>query len=250
MIPTSRTVSRTLVGVLAAAGSAVAVAAEMPVSIVASACTAIPANRIVNLNTATALVPGQDIVLAVAVDTADASDLVITGPAGVEWRSLGGHKSEVRNRSVALLRGRATQSVAFGASLQLGFSQMEAATDMCVRGMRYTSFIDGEVALLADGQGEGPAIVNAAVTGKQPVNGAMAIAAFIFEANPNALTLNAGAVSDGGACNAALDLCLRVMHQGDVSGTATLSMQPASTSNWQVTLAAMAAPGLFKDGFE
>ncbi len=245
-----RVFSRTLVGVLAATGGGFAFAAETPVSVVASACTAIPANRVVNLNTSAPLVPGQDIMLAVAVDTADASDLVVTGPVGVQWQPLGGHKSEVRNRSVALLRGRAMQSVASGAALQLGFSQMEAATDACVRGMRYTSFIEGESALLADGQSEGSAIINPAVTGKQPVNGAMAIAAFIFEANPNALTLNAGAVSDGGACNAALDLCLRVMHQGDVSGTVTLSMDPASTSNWQVTLATMAAPGLFKDGFE
>ena len=239
------------VSVLALTASGWALAAETPVSIVASACPAIPANRLVNINTAQSLIAGQSIVLAVAVDSADAPDLVVSGPAGVAWSTLGGHKSETSDRSVLLLRGTATQAVASGAGFTLGFSQVEAARSVCVRGMRYTSFITGGSANLTDGQAQGLAADSPVVDGKQSVAGGMAIAAFIFEANPNALTLTPGtAVSDGGACNAALNLCLRVAHQGDVSGAALIGIAPASTSNWQATLAVLNAPGLFKDGFE
>ena len=50
------------VSVLALTASGWALAAETPVSIVASACPAIPANRLVNINTAQSLIAGQSIV--------------------------------------------------------------------------------------------------------------------------------------------------------------------------------------------
>ena len=225
-------------------------AAETPLPIVASSCPAIPASRSVSVTTTQPLVPGQSIVLAVGVDSADAPDLQVSGPSGVSWSTLGGHKSESADRSVLLLRGAANQSVASGASIALGFSQVEAARAVCVRGMRYTSFISGGAAINTDGQAQGLAAAAPVVSGKQAVPGSMAIAAFLFAANPNALTLSGGAVSDGGACNAALDLCLRVAHQGDVVGAASIGMTPISTSDWQATLAVLSTPRLFADSFE
>ena len=225
-------------------------AAESPVSVVASACPVIPPNRIVNVVTSQPLSVGQSIVLAVAVDSADAVDLVVSGPSGVNWRGLGGHKSEARNRSVLLLRGEALQTVAAGGTVSLNFGLVDAARSVCVRGMRYSSFVSGSASVETDGQSMGNAVSTPTVTGKSNVTGGMAVAAFIFEANPNALTLSAGAVSDGGACNAALDLCLRAAHQGDVVGSTSMDMQPASTSNWQASLAVLSTPGIFKDGFE
>ena len=41
------------------------------------------------------------------MDSADAVDLAVSGPPGVTWSGLGGHKSEGRDRSVLLLRGSA-----------------------------------------------------------------------------------------------------------------------------------------------
>ncbi|HWT15952.1 MAG TPA: hypothetical protein VN581_09225 [Patescibacteria group bacterium] len=227
-----------------------AFAAETPVSIVSSACASIPASRTVNVSTAQSLSVGQSIVLAVAVDSADAVDLVVSGPVGVAWSGLGGHKSEARDRSVLLLRGMSQQNVAAGGGISLNFGLVEAARSVCVRGMRYSSFIGGAYAIGTDGQAQGLAATTPSVAGKMGVNGGMAVAAFIFEANPNALTLSPGAISDGGACNAALSLCLRMTHQGDIVGTAAIDMTPASTSDWQATLVVMATPELFKDSFE
>ncbi len=237
-----------LCAAILAAGAATA--AETPLPIVASSCPAIPASRSVSVATTQALVPGQSIVLAVGVDSADAPDLQVTGPTGVAWSALGGHKSESADRSVLLLRGTALQNVASGATINLGFSQVEAARAVCVRGMRYASFITGSAAIHTDGQAQGLAVAAPVVSGKQAVPGSMAIAAFLFSALPNALTLSSGAVSDGGACNAALDLCLRVAHQGDVVGAASIGMTPASTSDWQATLAVLSTPRLFADSFE
>ena len=228
----------------------VAGAAETPLPIVASSCPAIPASRSVSVTTTQPLVAGQSIVLAVGVDSADAPDLQVSGPTGVSWSTLGGHKSEAADRSVLLLRGTANQSVASGASIDLGFSQVEAARAVCVRGMRYSGFITGGAAINTDGQAQGLAAEAPVVNGKQAVPGSMAIAAFLFSALPNALTLSGSAVSDGGACNAALDLCLRVAHQGDVVGAASIGMTPASASDWQATLAVLSTPRLFADGFE
>ena len=236
--------------VAACLGASWLAAAETPVSIVSSTCLAIPANRTVSVLTAQPLATGQSIVLAVAVDSADASDLAVTGPTGTNWMPLGGHKSEHRDRSVVLLRADAVQPVASGANLSLSFGLVESARSMCVRGMRYASLLPDITATQADGQGQGDALATPTVTGKQPAIDAMAIAAFIFEANPNALTLSGGAISHGGACNVALDLCLRTAHQEGVSGSASISMTPASASHWQATMAVLAAPILFKDGFE
>jgi hypothetical protein len=224
-------------------------AAETPLSIVPSACPDIPADRTVGVVTSQPLSAGQSIVLAVAVDSADAVDLVVSGPSGVAWRGLGGHKSEQRDRSVLLLRGSASQAVAAGGTVSLNFGLVEAARSVCVRGMRYSSIAAGPAALETDGQAMGDS-ATASVVGKGSASGSMAIAAFIFEANPNSVVLNAGAVLDGGACNAALDLCLRAAHQGDVAGVASMSMTPASPSDWQATMAVMATPEIFKDGFE
>lgn len=225
-------------------------AAETPLSMVSASCQAIPANRTVDLTTARIMTTGQSVVLAVAVDSADAPDLTVTGPSGVAWVSLGGQKSESRNRSVVLLRGTASASTLAGATITLNFGQVESARTVCAQAMRYSSFISGSFALASDGQNQGTAAASPDVTAKQPVSVGMAVGAFLYEGNTNALTLNAGAVLDGGACNAALDLCLRVAHQGDVSGAVSLSMTPATTSEWQASLAVLATPGLFKDGFE
>jgi len=225
-------------------------AAETPVSIIGSACPVIPASRLVTVATTQTLVSGQSVVLAVAVDSADAPDLVITGPSGVIWSALGGHKSEASDRSVMLLRGRATQNIAAASNIQLNFGLVDGGKSVCVRGMRYASFIEGGFAIASDGQAQGLAATTPSVQGKSSVTGSMGIAAFIFSANTGALTPSAGAVSDGGACNAALDLCLRVAHQGDVSGAVALALTPATPSDWQATFALLATPGLFKDSFE
>ena len=241
--------SRAIVGWTLAGAVSAASAAETPLSIVASACPAIPANRTVAVVTSQPMSVGQSIVLAVAVDSADAVDLAVSGPPGVTWSGLGGHKSESRDRSVLLLRGSASQAVAAGGTVSLNFGLVDAARSVCVRGMRYASFVAGPGAFETDGQAMG-GTATASVIGKGGASGSMAIAAFVFEANPNALVLSPGAISDGGACNAALDLCLRMAHQGDVAGTVAMDMTPASASNWQVTLAVLATPEIFKDSFE
>jgi hypothetical protein len=228
-------------------------AAETPVSIVASACPSIPASRLVDVMTTTTLGLGQDIVLALAVDSADAPDLVVSGPAGVAWSTLGGHKSETRNRAVLLLRGRATQAVASASAIRLNFGLVDAGRSVCVRGLRYAQFLTGPLALSTDGQAMGTAAVaNPTVTGKRVVDiGGAGIAAFAFGANPNAITTTTpDTVFDGGACNTALDLCLRVAHRGGIVDAGSIGLTPTDASDWSATLAVMAAPQLFKDGFE
>lgn len=225
-------------------------AAETPVSIVNAACPAIPLSRTVTVATTQTMVLGQSIVLAVAVDSADAPDLVVSGPAGLSWSTLGGHKSEARHRSVMLLRGRATGTVAAGGNILLNFALVESGRSVCVRGMRYSSFIDGTFAITTDGQDIGLAAETPAVSGKVNVAGAMGVAAFEFSANPGALTPGAGTITDGGVCNGAQTLCLQAAHRGDINGAASISLTPVTASDWQATMAVLIAPGLFKDGFE
>ena len=225
-------------------------AAEAPVIAVAPTCPAVPQTRILNINTSQAISSGQSVVLAVAVDSANAADLVVSGPPGVTWSSLAGHKSEGRDRSVLLWAGRATANAAAGATVQLRFGLVAAGRSVCVLGLRYASFVDGGAAIATDGQALGSAASPATVSGKQNVDGAMAIAAFIFSANTGAVTASGAAIFDGGACNTALDLCLRVAHQGDLAGSVSIGMTPSTASDWMSTLAVLVTPGLFKNGFE
>lgn len=236
---------------LATMGMALAAsAAETPVSVVSATCPGIPASRTLSVVTSQAVTAGQSIVLAVAINSADAPDLVVTGPAGVAWSTLGGNKSELRDRSVLLLRGRASQNLASGAAIQLAFGLVESSRNACVLGLRFSSFIDGGAATATDGQALGVAADAPTVSGKNSVQTAMGIAAFVFDANTGVMSTSPGAISDGGACNAALDLCLRVAHQGDVSGAVNIDNTPTTASDWIATLAVLNTPGLFKDGFE
>lgn len=194
---------------------------------------------------------GATLIVGVAASSSVLSGITVEDPSGNRFQAIGGIHQAAAG-ALAQFRGALQRPITAGESLQIGYDNVGSGVRSCISVLGYRGVPFGSRVHDAIGSGGGQSSSPALTAGTaSPATQHFVIGHFATRAAPGAVNATAPASALPTLCAADNSVCLiDTYYSGSAIGTATTQLSLANSVVWSGVLTAIAADGLFGNGFD